>query len=346
MSKILIAAIVLLATPVAAADGIDILSPTEWSCEDDHGYEYDSGSYEGNNSRFSYSWGHDWNTYGCESSTDTVDGGVSSNGNEVVTVRAGNDNSDAWSSESSWQDSSYSWWNEEMYAYGYDSRSSREESYSSESGSEVVASTLVADVRQHDGCASDYGYSSETDSWYGYRYGGNDSSSFASESRSSEEWSRSGCDTTVALASGVTDVRAGREDECWAESGSEAQTRSYSSSYGSEESMRTGNWSSERCHSGYFASAGSERVDVGSRSQCYAQDFESSGTYESRRSGSYSSCQSRMGVFGPTGLGVYTEDAWYQYGWCDDNGCTDEWYENHGVAAEHAYTGRIMYYLP
>lgn len=346
MSKILILAIALLATPVAAADGIDILSPTEWSCDDDYGYQYDSDSYETNNSRHSYSWGHDWNAYGCESSTDNVDGGVTASGDEVVTVRWGSDSADSWNANSTWQDESYSrWWNGSS-SYGYYSHSARQEGSTSESGSEIVASTLVADVRQHDGCAYEYGYSSQSAYGYSYTSYGNDSWSSQGESRSSQESSRSACDSTVALTSNVTDVRAGREDECASYSSSYAESHSYSSNYGSDDYARSANWSTERCHDGYFASAGSERIDVGSRSECHSQGFESSSTYESNRTGSYSSCQSKWGVFGPTGLGIYTEDASYQSSWCDGSNCTDESSASRAVVAEQAYTPRIVYYLP
>lgn len=346
MSKILILAIALLATPVAAADGIDILSPTEWSCDNDYGYHSDADSYETNNSRYSYSWGHDWNTYGCESSTDNVDGGVTASGDEVVTVRWGSDSADSWSANSTWQDDSYSrWWNESS-SYGYHSRYAREEGSTSESGSEIVASTLVADVRQHDGCAYEYGYFSQSEYGYGASSYGNDTWSSESDSRSSYDSSRSACDSTVALTSNVTDVRAGQESACDSSSGSYAESRRYSSSYGSDEYAATGNWSAERCHDGYFASAGSERVDVGSRSECHSQDFARSSSYESSRTGSYASCQSKWGVFGPTGLGIYTEDATYQSSYCDGSDCSDEGSASRALVAEQAYTPRIVYYLP
>lgn len=347
MTKILIAALMLLATPLATADGIDILSPSEGSCDDTSDYWSESRDFDTNGSRQSWSYGGDRQAYGCDWSSDTLDGGVTANGNEVVDARVGSDSEDEHTSESTWSYGSSEWWGPGYYrsSYGYNEGRSRSETR--ESGSEIHVSTLLVDARQHDGCAYNSDSYAQQEYWSSYSSRDNWTSSSDHAFRFNNDSSSSACDSTVGMTSGVTSARAGREDVCASDRSSYEHTDRWWDNDGSSTSSYAGNTSQERCHDGYFASAGSERADVGSRSECEAQDSQASqGGNETTYSQSSQSCTTRTGVFGPTGLGIYLEDGSSSYGSCANDECWSEGSETHALVVEQAYVPRLVKYLP
>ena len=344
-------AALLLAVPLASAgDDFAILPPAGGACTGDETSDSDGGSYSDESGYFWYSRESRSGAEACHSSDDTVDGHITSNGNEVVGVRVGY--GDAWSEgrddESTY--GGYSWHNNDSSSYGtwWSSTSSRESS--STGGQEANVSTMSGSARYFDGCSSEDAWRSWASSSSGGSSRNGSSSSGSSYHASSSDEFTSTCGRTLTVESGVTSARAGRETTCTAE-GSSDQAYSEQTNDGAPSGH---GWHAaqfaQRCADGHFAQVGSERAEVGSRSDCTFVDSgdhwwyeNANGTYDS----SGSECQHRMGVFGPTALGVFIEERQTTQQYCENGGCQEESSSSRALIVEHAYTGQLVVaYLP
>ena len=340
MSKIFLIAL-LLATPLAAADGIDIDPPgtdeCEWSWESDSGGDWWSSE---NYTSWS-SWDESSSGYGCEYRDDRFEGGVSANGNEVVHVTSGSGGSygDRYSqANEAW---GYEWYGQDGYGYGgsgsYRYTASREDV----SGSDTTVSTLLVDATYAEGCWTTESYSYEEAGSYRYDstpYGTWSASS--SSERSSSAYDE-GCARSAAVSSGVTDVSAGRDDSCRGADASSTSSSSYTSDGGSHEETGASSSYASGCDAVFFANAGEERATLGSTSECRGSSSD-----DGTRSYTDDRCSERTGVFGPTALGVYLEDSRESSEYCGPSGdCEPYAYESRTLVVEHAYTGRRVWYL-
>ena len=343
--KILVAAL-LLFVPVASA-GVsqyaEIAPEPTYECEDEQTYDGEWAWEEGPGYYYSRGWSSSSEWHACESTADLVAAGVASNGHDVAEARVGSYWADSGSS-SSYNSGYYLRSDSGNWTHtSYGSSSSNASSAAQSFGNEAVVSIASATVRVADGCessrfdsfhAQDSGHYSSSD--YGY------SSSWSSQTGS---WSRASdrCGQTATVATGVTNVGAGKERACSAEQYNASW--SWSDSYAGE--SRAFGGSAEECSDGVGAYAGSERVFVGEKTSCREHQSATYGwgseSYQYSHAGG--ECSKSQGVYGPNGLAVYTtESSWY-YEHCQNGECSSDQSSGEGVGVSHDYVGYYVFYL-
>lgn len=322
-------------TPTSECDG------GSWSSGDWY-YE----SYPGWERSWGWTSSSEW--YACEHRADLAAAGVSSNGHDVAQARVGSSASGAGSS-SSWSQGEYasSTWNGSTWT-SYSSAQGNTSSDSYSSGNDAVVTLANATARVADGCESS---SQET---YSTGYNGYSSSYYGESSSSSSSGSawyaseRERCGQSASVATGFTSVGLTNAREC--ETSDEAFSGGWSDDHGGQGSGT--DWayarSSERCSNGLGANAGSEQVFVGERSSCSSSRSQVSnwGGQSRQRSFASDECQASEGVYGPSGLAVFTSSASWSYEYCDDGVCDSGSSQHEAVGVGHDYVGTWVIYLP